>query len=90
MDSDLISRGTAMACAVSGTYRIINGERWIRVSDVRKNLEDIPAKEKEIVHCRDCKHYNAGFECLIEGYGIERNKDWFCGDAKRRQDDNNK
>lgn len=43
-----------MACAASGTYRIINGERWIRVSDVRQNLEDIPAKEKEIVHCRDC------------------------------------
>lgn len=54
MGSDLISRGTAAACAVSGTYRIINGERWIRVSDVRQNLEDIPATETEIVHCRDC------------------------------------
>lgn len=40
-----------------------------------------------VVHCKDCKHYNAGFECLIEGYGIERSEDWFCADAERRTDD---
>lgn len=43
--------------------------------------------QPEIIYCKDCKHYNAGFECLIEGYGIERNKDWFCGDAERRTDE---
>ena len=36
----------------------------------------------EIVRCRDCKHYNAGFECLAEGYGIERDPDWFCADGE--------
>lgn len=44
----------------------------------------------EVVRCRDCKHYNAGFECLIEGYGIERPADYFCADGKRKdggQDD---
>lgn len=40
----------------------------------------------EIVRCKECKHYNAGFECLIEGYGIERDEDWFCADAERREE----
>lgn len=46
-------------------------------------------EQPEIIRCKDCRHYNAGFECLIEGYGIERNKDWFCGDAERRTDEQN-
>lgn len=43
-----------------------------------------------LVRCRDCKHYNAGLECLIEGYGIERPADYFCADGERKdggQDD---
>lgn len=40
----------------------------------------------ELIRCKDCKHYNAGFECLIEGYGIERSADWYCGDAERREE----
>ena len=30
------------------------------------------------VHC---------LECPLVRYGIERNKDWFCGDAERRTDE---
>ena len=45
-----------------------------------------PTIEPEIIRCCDCKHYNAGFECLIEGYGIERDKDWYCADAERREE----
>ncbi len=41
----------------------------------------------EAVRCKDCKHYNAGFECLIEGYGIERNPNWFCADGERGDTD---
>lgn len=37
-----------------------------------------------LVRCKNCKHYNAGFECLIEGYGIERPADYFCADGKRK------
>lgn len=39
---------------------------------------------KPLIRCKDCKYYNAGFECLVEGYGIERDKDWYCADAERR------
>lgn len=49
-------------------------------------IEALPA-QPEIIRCKDCKHYNADFECLIEGYGIERDKDWFCADAERRTDE---
>ena len=37
-----------------------------------------------VVRCKYCKHYNAGFECLKEGYGIEYPQDWFCADGERR------
>lgn len=54
---------------------------------VNRLRNDPEAEWVEIVRCKDCKHYNAGFECLIEGYGIERDKDWFCADAERRTDE---
>ena len=50
-------------------------------------LNDLPSAQPEVIRCKDCKHYNAGFECLIEGYGIERNKNWYCADAERRTDE---
>lgn len=65
--------------------RIYERERVLRI------IKDIPAADVEpVVRCQDCKHYNAGFECLIEGYGIERPADYFCADGKREdggQDD---
>ena len=47
----------------------------------------LASAQPDIIKCKDCKHYNAGFECLIEGYGIERSADWYCGDAERRTDE---
>lgn len=46
--------------------------------ELRETIEIHP-----LVRCRECKHYNAGFECLAEGYGIERDPDWFCADGER-------
>lgn len=40
----------------------------------------------EVIRCKYCKHYNAGLECLKDGYGIEYPQDYFCGSAERRQD----
>ena len=42
--------------------------------------------QPEIIYCHECIHYNAGFECLKEGYGIERDENYFCGSAERRTD----
>jgi hypothetical protein len=44
-------------------------------------IADLPSID--LVRCRECLHYNAGFECLVEGYGIERDPDWFCADGER-------
>ena len=41
----------------------------------------------ELVRCKECKHYNAGFECLKEGYGIEYPQDWYCADGERKDDE---
>lgn len=38
----------------------------------------------DIVRCGECKHYIAGFECIADGYGIERDPDWFCADGERK------
>ena len=46
-------------------------------------IKNVPAADVvEVVRCRECQHYNAGFECLIEGYGIERPADYFCASGK--------
>ena len=46
-------------------------------------IADLPSID--LVRCRECLHYNAGFECLVEGYGIERDPDWFCADGERSE-----
>lgn len=61
---------------------------WVGFDTIDEILSEMPAADvEEVVRCKDCKHYNAGFECLIEGYGIERDKEWYCGYAKRRTDE---
>ena len=42
---DLISRQFALASASSGMIRTENGERWIRVNEVRESIMDAPTVE---------------------------------------------
>lgn len=54
--------------------------------DALNAIKAIPAADvAPVVRCYECKHYNAGFECLIEGYGIERPADYFCADGERKE-----
>lgn len=39
---DLISRQAAIAYAISGRTREFEGEKWIRVSEVRESLKTLP------------------------------------------------
>lgn len=84
--SDLIDRQAAIDFINAGSLCNPNEPRWSD-NDVVIFLRSRPSAQPELIRCKDCKHYNAGFECLIEGYGIERDKDWFCGDAERREED---
>lgn len=85
---DLIDRQAAIATAVSAAidwHRLANPQYSIAycIGEAMRQLPSVQP-QPEIVRCKDCKYYNAGFECLVEGYGIERDKDWYCADAERR------
>lgn len=57
-------------------------KEWI-VPDADLGCDGAYFDYQELVRCRECLHYNAGFECLVEGYGIERDPDWYCEDGER-------
>lgn len=57
---DLISRQAAIAHAISGLTRELDGEKWIRVSEVRESLQAMPSAQPDwnemIVICDCCGH----------------------------------
>ena len=90
--SDLISRQAAIDKINERQRELIYcfgfENDMVKIMDIAKSIIIAsPSAQPEIIRCKDCKHYNAGFECLIEGYGIERDEDWYCGDAERREDE---
>lgn len=48
MSDDLISRQAAVAYAISGLTREFEGEKWIRVSEVRESLKTMPSAQQWI------------------------------------------
>lgn len=47
MNNDLIRRGLAISYATSGCVRIIDGEDWIKISEVKQSLKDVPTVEQK-------------------------------------------
>ena len=47
MNNDLIKRNLAIAYASSGLVRIIDGEKWIKISEVKQSLNDVPTVEPQ-------------------------------------------
>ena len=45
--SDLISRQAAIAYLISGMTREIDGDKWIRVSEVRESIKTMPSAQPE-------------------------------------------
>lgn len=43
--NDLIDRQAAIAYAISGRTREFEGEKWIRVSEVRENIKTMPSAQ---------------------------------------------
>ena len=56
---DLISRQSAIAHAISGRTRELEGEKWIRVSEVRESLQTIPSAERHGRWMQDGTGYRA-------------------------------
>ena len=46
-DGDIIGRQAAIAYAISGLTRELEGEKWIRVSEVRESLKTMPSAEHQ-------------------------------------------
>ena len=57
--------------------------------EVKEWITDDMVVDAVPVRCKNCTHYNAGYECLIDGYGVERDPEWFCGDGERKDGDGN-
>lgn len=47
MNDDTISRQAAIASSISGRTREIDGDKWIRVSEVRESIKAIPSAQPE-------------------------------------------
>lgn len=62
MDNNTINRQAAIAYAISGLTREFEGEKWIRVSEVRESLQTMPSaerrgrwiKDKNLYKCTAC------------------------------------
>lgn len=91
--SELIERSAAIEAicelhvfgknAVFGEYN--ENSYAEHLHDAVKAVEEVEAVDAvPVVRCKNCTHYNAGFECLIDGYGVERDPEWFCGDGERK------
>lgn len=84
LSTDLM-KSVRMATCFNGEIIVSMGPiKEIQVSDLCSVRFEQSMSLTPLVRCRDCKHYNAGFECLIEGYGIERPADYFCADGERK------
>lgn len=69
----------------------------IETESAIKEFQSLPPAEPEIIHCKYCRyrehdeHY--GYMCSLDTgdpYELGRcaeDDDWFCADAKRREDD---
>lgn len=55
MNNDLIKRNIAISYAVSGLVRRIDEEDWIRVSEVKHSINEVPTVSQD---CSECKRFD--------------------------------
>lgn len=84
LSADLMKSVSVAACFDGENIVSMGPLKEIQINDLCAVRFERSLSLTPLVRCRDCKHYNAGLECLIEGYGIERPADYFCADGKRK------
>ena len=69
MSDDTISRQTAIAYAISGKTREFDGDKWIRVSEVRESLKTMPSvqSERKTGHWIEIISNNHTYKCSVCG-----------------------
>ena len=90
--NDLIRREEAIAYAISGLTREIDGENWIRVSEVRESIKALPSAQSEIIRCKDCKwcveHYDTDENApywVCKNWDGGTDADGYCHEAERKE-----
>ena len=94
--SDLIDRQAARSFAAgSGLIRHMEDGDWIRVEEVRENIDMLPSSDAvQVVQCKDCKWYDNryGDVCHNPRYGDGWanysppyvDEDYWCKDGERK------
>ena len=83
MDNDTINRQAAIAYAISGLTREFEGEKWIRVSEVRESLQTMPSTER-LGQWKDIEHAPNGLlyvTCSICGKRQTVEFTSYCGNC---------
>lgn len=67
--NDTIYRQAAIAYAISGLTRELEGEKWIRVSEVRESLQTMPSAdtERKTGHWIEIASSNHTYKCSVCG-----------------------
>lgn len=76
--TDLISRQAAIDALNALHYN--DREDWCFVLDT---VEFLPPAQPEIIHCKDCKHYQRLSESC-RSLRLRTGDDWYCADAERK------
>lgn len=88
MNDDTIYRQAAIAYAISGLTREFEGEKWIRVSEVRESLQIIPSTER-LGQWEDIEHAPNGLlyvTCSVCGKRQTVEFTSYCGNCGAKMD----
>lgn len=77
--ADLIDRQAAIAYAISGMTREIDGDKWIRVSEVRESLKKMPSAQSKTSRKMCWRKDVDGFHVCYDFYPTD-----YCSYGERR------
>lgn len=82
--TDVIERDSAIAYAISGKVREIDGERWIRIRDVRDGLMAVPKIPQSNVGNEIRSSVNQKAKQILADAGCGSVQDYFWAKMKEK------
>lgn len=87
--ADLIDRQAAIESIQECADAAHSNHEWDMEQGYRNAIECIeeePSAQPEIIHCRDCEHYDFGYACCRNNDTFPWSEDDYCSNAERRTD----
>ena len=53
----------------------------------KEMAEELLKEQKQIVRCKDCKHYDSFTQSCLDGLDGIFTPDWFCADGQEKEKD---